>query len=587
MVIRPFAIFFGITGVSHFLLNRVAPIDGPGRATSRSYLSWLGDLPTLDAAATDAIGPTLQLIAGGLLVGGLLALVFGALLRVSRLEAVVSALSVPVLAVSGPGLALFLTYWLVVRFRVGTIAGDPSLLDNPGGALRALLLPSLTIGLMLAPGLATVASGQGPMREHFGMAASASTLASRSEARPMWRFGLPAGQLVLGLIAAELTFARRGLFSTLVVSTFQRDVKPALDVMAVIALGGIVIALLVDLVGLRIDRRATPTEAGLRLFGHSKATPSRLALLVSTGLLTLVILGAIVGLALDSPAPADFTDRLAGPFSDGHLLGSDALDRDLLSQAVRALFPALVAALVPGLIAVAAGLGLLGLQSVLGATGGAILGALVDLVWWPVPITALLAALAFGDNEQGLRHPLVLLLVAVALTPTALRMLGRERAELRAGGPLRIAGIGLFLAASALLTNVTIGYAGLDRSPDSVTFGTQLAQGRQDLVVSTWPVAVPAAAIALTLLALYGLGAALVHLGWHRYSQTGVTTVGGNDPDGGGLTIGRGIVPSSVPVRSGSSSITFPETLPPPTPIPPPPTPAPRPPTPNPDPSVT
>jgi ABC-type dipeptide/oligopeptide/nickel transport system permease subunit len=436
----------------------------------------------------------------------------GALMRTATLGRISSALSAPMAALAGPALAVTMAYWFQVRFDVGLGAGAEPFGDDPSGATSRLILPAAYLGITLAPSLATLVASRGPYLEPFGMAAAASGLASRCEERRSWRFGFPAGLLATGLLVAELVFGRPGLFGTVVQSVAAGDERAALDALGVIVLAGAGIAVVVDLVGLRMNEPATPTPASLRLAGYPSPR-SWMYWAASLAISIVVLLATIAGQLADASAIAP-DDRLLGPLSGGHPLGTDTLGRDLLSLALAGLQPALIAALVPGCAALLGGIGVEALRRGLGPTGDLVPGALVDVLWWPLPILAVFAALATSGQDLGLVHPAVLALISLGLVPQASRMLRREAVELDGGGMLRAGGTAALLAGFALVTYLTATFAGFDASPEQLALGDQLAAGWALVAQSAWPAAVPAITATLLLACVFGVGASLVRLGW-------------------------------------------------------------------------
>lgn len=509
LALRPLFIFFDVTLLGYVLLRATGDGDLPG------YGQWLRDLFPLDERLSDAVAVSLQVVVAATIVAVVLGAALSLLQRGLGHRASVMGWSLPLMAIAGPTIMLMLVYWLGVRFSAFPVVGATRFTDDPGDAMRQLVLPALAVGLPMAPPLATIVARDDHYGEPYGMTAAGSLLATRSESRDRWRFGFPAGLLIVGLLVTELGFARPGVARLAIDGLVRFDYTLALDALALIALGGAVLAVAIDLIGLRPHRPTTPTASALRLAEYSTKPPSKLLLGIAGGSVALLVAVAGLGVALD-PSDISITETLARPLSDGHLLGTDQLGRDLLVLAVAGTGESLLFALVPALFAVAAGVVLALLLRALGVIGEIVPGAVIDGFWWPLPLLAVFAAWAFAGPE--LAHPAVLALFALGLVPTALRLLRREPLVFDAGGWLRIAGAWFLLAAVAFLAHLAASFAGLS-DPVRPSLGAQMSDGLTTIVDSVWPAAVPATVAALGMLALYGFGSSLIHFAAHRRAR--------------------------------------------------------------------
>lgn len=123
---------------------------------------------------------------------------------------------------------------------------------------------------------------------------------------------------------------------------------------------------------------------------------SRVALLLILAIIALSFSAPLLPLA--NPLAGDLSDRLLSFGEQGHLLGTDALGRDVLSRIVYATRTSLVAAVVPILLAIVIGLAI-GLVS--GLSSSAILRTVlmrgIDILFaFPGVVLALLLTIAFG-----------------------------------------------------------------------------------------------------------------------------------------------------------------------------------------------
>ncbi len=522
-VLRPFFIFFDVTLLGYVLL-RLYPSDrsedlpalSASRAGGDGYFDWLGSFLPLDSAMTDALEITAQLVVAACLVALVMGAALGAISRSGIGARVVGNLSIPMLSFAGPMLGITLSYWFALRFQLAPAFGGTSFGDNPADAIEQLILPALAVGLPMAPAVGTIMGRRDPYAEPYGIAAAGTLLASRSESRPGWRFGLPAGLLVAGVMTTELIFSRPGLADRLFEGLVRSDLSVTLDVLGLLALGGAAMALIIDLIGLRPHYPTAQTTAGLRLAGYSTKPPSLFRLSAASALIVGLVAFAAWGSSRGEPEP-DIAARLEGPFSAGHLAGTDDLGRDLLQMAASGVGPGIVFALVPSFVAIVLAIGLAAAQDRLGSVGQIVPGTVIDALWWPLPVLAMIAALAFSGTQDRFLHPAVLGLMALGLLPTALRMLRRDPLLFDGGGLIRMVGTWLMAASTCFLAYLVASFA---VGTGSSSLGPQMGAGFRTLPLSAWPAAVPATVALLMLFVLNSLGAALIHLGWHRSAQS-------------------------------------------------------------------
>lgn len=247
-------------------------------------------------------------------------------------------------------------------------------------------------------------------------------------------------------------------------------------------------------------------------------------------LLIAFVLAALVGWLAPpfDPVDADVIARLERP-GDGHLLGTDAYGRDILSRMLAGAGTSLLIAV--GSVALALGLG-----SVLGATAGLfggwtdrVIALVIDsLMAFPGILLALALSAVFGGGPAG-----VILALGLALAPAAARQLRasilsvKERDFVEAARVLGHSRRRVFveqvlpnsltpvivLAASlmsvALLTESALSFLGLGVSPPAPTWGNMLAEGRRFLDVAPWLSIFPGLAITLSVFGVNLAGDAL------------------------------------------------------------------------------
>lgn len=504
LVVRPLCILFGVTGLGH-LLATSAPVRS---GTVDSYPRWLFDLFPLDERLSIAVLVSTELAITALAVASALGVALWFAGRTRRLHRTVAAIQVPIMALAGPSLLVVLA-WMSLRIGWSAPLNSPRLDENIAGAVGALLLPAVAIGLPLAPVVTAALAGTQPYQPSFTAPAAGSLLASRSGSGRRWRVGFPAGMLACGLLTAELLMDRPGVFSLLVRSGLSLDLASALDALAVVAIGGALIGIVVDIFDPRIDRPDVPTVAMLRMTGLDER-PSLIPLSVA-GLGGAATVGlCLLGLALN-PQQTDGTAPLARPLTDGHLFGTDELGRDVLAQILDGLSRALQFALIPSTGAAIAGLGLAVVWRRWPRVGHILPGTVVDAAWWPLPILLLMAALSF-DTEQGLLDPAFLILTAIGLVPHALRILRREEIPMGAGDLLQVAGTWLLLAGYGFVVYLSASFSGVDDVTEP-TLGAILVANNANVGQSAWPALGVALVSWLAMFSLLGLGSVLVRLG--------------------------------------------------------------------------
>jgi len=246
----------------------------------------------------------------------------------------------------------------------------------------------------------------------------------------------------------------------------------------------------------------------------------------------VAIVGALILLVSLAPvlAPAnpntqDIAQILAPPGTPGHLLGTDALGRDVLSRVLYGgridLFVALGALILPFAIGVLVG-------TVAGYRGGALDGVLVGVVdvVFAFPILVLLIALVFvlgpGITTIVVAVTAVDWVAYARLTRTLAR---RERAmeyvlAARVGGvphwrivarhvlPNIISQPVVYAMSDAvgiILFITTLGFLGLGVQPPATDWGTMIADAQNYLDSNWWLAVIPGVAICLA-----GLGLSLI-----------------------------------------------------------------------------
>ena len=251
-------------------------------------------------------------------------------------------------------------------------------------------------------------------------------------------------------------------------------------------------------------------------------------LLLGTVLGSAVLAAGVLGPAVSGVDPAliSFSDTHLPPGSEGHLLGTDQLGRDLAARLFVGIRVSLMVA--AGVTMLALALGIL-----IGMTGGflggwsdrAIRGA-VDFVWgFPLILVAVLFA-------GGLGGGLLPVILAVGLVNTAaiarvvrgevLALREREFVEAaRAGGlsAKRIMWRHLFpnilapafvlasyYVAVAVIAEAALSFIGLGAQPPTPSLGVMVSDGREFLRQNHWEATIPGLTIVLLVLAVSLVG---------------------------------------------------------------------------------
>lgn len=253
------------------------------------------------------------------------------------------------------------------------------------------------------------------------------------------------------------------------------------------------------------------------------------------GFAGFVILAILIVISTTAPilAPGDplrIAGRaLLGPFSDMSLpLGTDRLGRDVFAGIVHGARTSLIVGMTAALAAIALGL-CIGL--IAGLAGGMIDEALMRVVDAFQIVPGFLLALAFV-SVMGATLPVVVVAIALGawadparLTRAqvlsirerdhvaAARVIGMHPAEiaLRQILPLAIPpvlAISATIVAAAILTEAALSFLGLG-DPNTVTWGSMIAEGRNVLRSSPWLSIIPGIALMTTVMGVYLLSEGL------------------------------------------------------------------------------
>ncbi len=251
---------------------------------------------------------------------------------------------------------------------------------------------------------------------------------------------------------------------------------------------------------------------------------------IGIALLALLLLGAVFAPILASHPPDRLFDAvMAAPGTDGHVLGTDSVGRDVTARLLHGARVSLSVGV--GATAIAAVVGFV-VGGVAGYAGGAVDRLLMVVVEVFLSFPAVLLAIALvAFMGPGLRS-VIIALAAVGWTDFARLVRGdllvlRERefvASARAAGAGRVriilrhllphlAGpiivLSSFGLASAILSEAALSFLGLGVSPPTSSWGSMLADGRTFMRVAPHLTWIPGLAITLAVLGFHLVGDAL------------------------------------------------------------------------------
>lgn len=245
-------------------------------------------------------------------------------------------------------------------------------------------------------------------------------------------------------------------------------------------------------------------------------------------------LGPLIA-SLPGPNAGSLSDAQAGIGTPGHLLGTDALGKDLLSRA-----------LYGGQVSIEVGLGSVGLGLLVGGLVGMVAGykkgaldvvvmRLLDmLLAFPSLVLALAVATYLGPNERD-----VIFAIAFFTVPAYARLARSATLKLRetnfvlgaqlAGARDRHVLIrhivpniigqlftyGLLTVGLAMIIEAALSFLGLGVRPPQPTWGSMIAEGQSHLAIDPTITLVPAGFLFVTVMALNLAGDAL-RVRWGR-----------------------------------------------------------------------
>jgi peptide/nickel transport system permease protein len=259
----------------------------------------------------------------------------------------------------------------------------------------------------------------------------------------------------------------------------------------------------------------------------SRLAANRLALIGAVLVVVFIVLGIIGPWIAPYPySKQDLLDSFLPPGSDGHLLGTDQLGRDLLSRTLQGIRISLMVGFVITAFSLLVG-GALGL--VAGYYRGkidALISAVIDVAWgFPLILVAVLLVGALGPG-------LLSMMIAVGLINWAgfARIVRgevlslREREFVEAARALGVGDtriilrhiaphvvpaalvLGSYYVALAIIFEAGFSFIGIGVQPPLPSLGQMIGEGRNYMLTSHWVTTVPGVTIAVIVIGLNVLG---------------------------------------------------------------------------------
>jgi len=268
---------------------------------------------------------------------------------------------------------------------------------------------------------------------------------------------------------------------------------------------------------------------------HSKRRFWKLLLTSPSGLFAVIVLAVMLlstfGASLFtrySPIKNDLSARMQMPSAE-HVLGTDALGRDLFSRVLHGGRPAFTGVAKAILLAVLIGVPMGILAGYFGGRLDAVIGRIIDVAMSiPGIILLLMAMVIFGGGQGPAMYTLgVLFAPGLARVARGSAMAARAEPYVAAA---RVSGLShlqimirhiwprvmspvvirlALLAASALLIQAGLSFLGFGTDPPYPAWGYMVAEGASELQRNAWLIIPPGATVALVAMAFVLLGDAI------------------------------------------------------------------------------
>jgi ABC-type dipeptide/oligopeptide/nickel transport system permease component len=269
----PVNLMLGGTPASQATRDHLREVLGLDRSPPERFVRFLGQMATGDLGVSyrtrEPVGAmiaaqlpaTLQLTAGGLIVGVGFGLLFGLLAGLKPNS--VTDLVCTALALFGVSLPAFWSGMVLIWVFAIKLKWAPIL----GGGLGALVLPSITVGLFVIGGFARLirssiieTMGQDFIRTARAKGLNPARIVIQHGLRnamipPLTLLGMQIGAMISGAMVTENIFARPGIGTLLIQSVLNKDLPVIQAIVAYTTASYILINLLVDLLYYVIDPR--------------------------------------------------------------------------------------------------------------------------------------------------------------------------------------------------------------------------------------------------------------------------------------------------------------------------------------------
>jgi len=244
------------------------------------------------------------------------------------------------------------------------------------------------------------------------------------------------------------------------------------------------------------------------------------------GLAIIAVSSFVAGLDPYSPTAVDLAGRLRPPLVDGHLLGTDALGRDILSRILYGSRISLIVATCTVAISALAGISLGVAAAQYGGRADAFIMRITELVLgFPLTIVAILIAAVYGPSLPG-----VILIVGLFQWPQFARIMRAQTLTIKnrqfvlasralGASTWRIVSghymphlvnsvyiLAAALAAGAVLAEAGLSFFGAGVPPPAPSWGGMVSDGRQFVTTAWWISVFPGAAIFVLVLCLNIMG---------------------------------------------------------------------------------
>lgn len=270
---------------------------------------------------------------------------------------------------------------------------------------------------------------------------------------------------------------------------------------------------------------ADPVSPEVEKFRRKKLGPAFWVAVAWLGSVAVAALFATI-LPVQDPNAIDIPNKLAGPFTEGHLMGTDGLGRDLLARAVHGARISMIVSLsAVGIgVFIGGGLGVIG-GYFRGMFDGILVAATSILLAFP-GLVLLLGMVAFvGQNLQAICFVIGFLSIPIyfrvarantmsvsgrefviaskALGARHLRVLRREVVPVVA---LPLIAFALIAVGVVIVLEGSLAFLGLSVEPPASTWGAMIAEGRRHLPITAWTALFPSLVMFFTVLSFNYVG---------------------------------------------------------------------------------